>query len=109
MSSSPPIKLIATVGTNDGKSTTCCPDTWLNPFNIGVGCVVTSGSPTYNVEHTFNDIWAGETLVWFINSGISGATANANGNYAYPVSGIRVNITGGTGSVTCYIRQAGTR
>lgn len=47
-------------------------------------------------------------LSWFINSGFSGATGSANGNYAFPVRGISINITAGTGTVIAELTQATT-
>jgi hypothetical protein len=107
--SSPPITLSQT---GVGRSRVHVPDTYISPFAIGVGCIVT-GTVTYNIEHTFDDTlsatYNAAAGAWFVNTGISAATANANGNYAYPVNGISINITAGTGSVTAYLLQAGTR
>jgi hypothetical protein len=153
------------------------PDFFQDPFNIGIGCVLT-GSATYNVEHTFDDpnlvvaqfngsitttvltvqnmisggpIAIGQTVLalgantvtafttisslgtgtggagtyninnsqtvplgpmivinqnWFQNSGITGATTNSNGNYQFPVRGISINVTGGSGTVIGTFIQA---
>jgi hypothetical protein len=93
------------------------PDLFLNPFNIGIGAQTVTGTATYSVQHTFDDIDNNDisSLVaakWADNTGISGKTASDNlvsGNYAYPVSGIRIMLTSGTGTVKCWLRQAGTR
>lgn len=98
--------------TGVGRSTVHVPDTFLDPFNIGLGCVVVSGSATYTVEHTFENVLSpgfdAENAVWFANSGLTNKTENAQGNYAYAVNGISLNVTGGTGTVALYIVQAGT-
>lgn len=47
-------------------------------------------------------------LSWQINGGFSGATANAQGNYAFPVRGISINLTAGSGTVICELTQAMT-
>lgn len=98
--------------TGVGTSAVHVPDTFLDPFNIGLGCVVVSGSVTYTVEHTFENAMADDfdpaTAVWFPNSGLTSQTTNQQGNYAYAVNGIRLNVTGGTGTVKLYIVQAGT-
>lgn len=98
--------------TGVGTSAVHVPDTFQTPFNIGLGCVVT-GTVTFSVEHTFEDVFSPTfnpaTATWFANSGLSSKSANADGNYAYPVNGIRLNVTAGTGSVTLYILQAGAR
>lgn len=79
-----------------------------NPFNASFGCVI-NGTVTYTVEHTFDDIFdSGVTPTAFPNATVAGATANANGNYAFPIRAVRLNITAGTGSVTLTWLQ-GTR
>lgn len=93
--------------TGVGRSGVWSPDFFQDPFNIGIGCVL-SGSATYNIEHTFDDanvIGLG-SVTWFPNSGITAATANANGNYQFPVRFISINITAGTGTITATFIQA---
>lgn len=69
-------------------------------FGCGFGCVVT-GTITYSVQHTFDDIWnPAITPTWFNHAFVVGATANQDGNYAFPVAAIRVIGTAGTGTVT---------
>lgn len=74
------------------------------PVNIGLGCVV-SGTPTYNIEHTFDDVLGGASAVAFPHATLTAKTANADGSYLFPVSAIRINITAGTGTVTLTILQ----
>lgn len=71
-----------------------------NPFNIGFGAVVT-GTATYTIEHTF------DSVNWFDHEFLVDATANQDGNYAFPVAGIRINQTVGAGSVILTTLQAG--
>ena len=72
-------------------------------FNIGFGCEVT-GTVTYSVQHTFDDIYnPAITPVWFNHAFVNGATANQDGNYAFPIAAMRLNVTAGTGSVTINI------
>jgi len=76
-----------------------------SPFNVGMGAVV-SGTVTYNVEHTFDDVYnATVTPVAFTHSTMIGQTINTDGNYAFPIRAIRVNVTAGTGSTTLTILQ----
>lgn len=70
-----------------------------NPFNVGFGVVV-SGTVTYSVQHTFDN------TNWFDHEAVVGATDNQDGNYAYPVAGIRLNVTAGTGTATLTTIQA---
>jgi hypothetical protein len=46
---------------------------------------------------------------WFQHSTLSAQTSNANGNYAFGVTGIRLNVTAGssTGQTTMTLVQAG--
>lgn len=100
-------------GTNGvGSSFIVNPDMFMAPFAIGVGTVLNSGSANWTVQHTFDNIYnsnaSGASLTWFANSGITGKSANTDGNYAFPVQGIRLLINSGTGSVTMTVIQATT-
>ena len=79
------------------------------PFNVSVGCVLVSGTATYTVEHTFDDVYGGGTLVAFPNSGITAATTSKDGNYSAPVEAIRLNVTGGASPVVYMIVSQGLR
>ena len=76
-----------------------------SPFNVGFGVVV-SGTITYDVEHTFDDVYNTEvTPVAFKHSTLVTKSANADGNYAFPIRAIRINNTAGTGTTTLTILQ----
>lgn len=76
-----------------------------NPFNIGLGIVV-NGTITYDIEHTFDDIFdAAVTPVAFKHSSLVAQTTNKDGNYAFPIRAVRVNNTAGTGTTTLTILQ----
>lgn len=96
-----------------GSSLICAPDITQTPFAIGVGCVVNSTNITYNVEHTFDytgsSAFISSNATWFLNSTIAAASSNLTGNYAFPVSAIRGNVTAGssTGTLTITLIQAG--
>lgn len=80
-----------------------------NPFNVGFGCAVT-GTATYSIEHTFDDVNAtGASPTVFTHSDVAAKTANTDGNYAFPISAMRLNITSGTGTVVVKVIQAGCR
>jgi hypothetical protein len=79
-------------------------DSRLKPFNVGIGCTI-SATATYSVQHSFDDITKGPPVVWFNNANVNGATANADTNYAYPVTAIRLNVTASSGTVTIAIIQ----
>ena len=99
-----PYRAITTGLSTSAGYPTYVPDTGIRPFNIGIGCVVNSTSVTYSVEHTFDPIAfpiygssvgtiASSAATWFGNSGITSKSTNQDGNYAYPVSAIRLNVT----------------
>lgn len=68
-----------------------------NPFNIGFAVVIPSGTLTYQVEHTFDDIFnSSVTPTAFTHSSIFGKTTNQDGNYAFPVRAVRLTITSWT-------------
>lgn len=81
-----------------------------SPFNIGFGVVVT-GTVTYTVQHTFDDVYSPTfdpaTATWFSHATVAAQTTSQDGNYAFPVRGIRCNLTAGTGSVVMTVLQAG--
>lgn len=89
------------------------PDTAIRPFNIGIGCIVNSSAIVYTVEHSFDytgsSTFISSNATWFPNSGITAKTTNTDGNYAYPVSAIRVQSSAGSsvGTVKMVIIQAG--
>jgi len=68
---------------------------------------------TYTVEHTFDDVFDKNfdpaTAAWFPNSGLSAKTASLDGNYAFPITAVRLNVSSYTGgSATMTVIQAGT-
>lgn len=90
------------------------------PFAIGVGCVINSSAVAYTVEHSFDPIFfaiygssvgtvVSSNATWFPNSGITTQSTNKDGNYAFPVTAIRLNVSSGssTGTVTMSLVQAG--
>lgn len=91
--------------TGTGTSTWVPVDHTQNAFAIGFGCVV-SGTVTYTVQHTFDNIQdASVTPTAFDHSTVTAETTNQDGNYAFPIRGIRLNVTAGTGSVTLTVLQ----
>ena len=86
-------------------------DHYLTPFNIGL-CVIVTGSVTYTVQHTFDDLQAvGYTPAsgtWFNHPDMTSQTTTKDANYAFPVTAIRVSTAAGsTGSVNFVVIQAG--
>lgn len=92
--------------TGVGSSATYVTNTNTTPFNLGFG-VVATGTVTYTVQHTFTETAFGATPVWFSHPTIAGKSDNQDGNYAFPVSGIKVLVTAGDGTATLTLIQAG--
>lgn len=79
------------------------------PTNIGIGVKVT-GTITYTVQHTFDDIWdPNATLTWFDHPTLKALSANGDGNYASPPRGIRLITTAGTGTAAISLVQSGVK
>jgi hypothetical protein len=91
--------------TGTGSSSAIVMNTNISPFNVGFG-VVATGTVDYTVQHTFDDPSVGFTT-WFSHPTVAGETANADGNYAFPVTGIKLLVNSGTGTATLSLVQAG--
>ena len=91
--------------TGVGSSSALVMNTNQTPFNVGFGVVVT-GTVNYTVQHTFDDPAVGFTT-WFSHPTIASQAANADGNYAFPVTGIKVLVNSGAGTATMNLIQAG--
>jgi hypothetical protein len=97
--------------TGVGNSAVFAVDNYVAPANMGMAVVVT-GTITYKVQYTFDNIFAAGydptagTSTWFDHPTLVG-TSSANSNIAYPVTGIRLITTAGTGTATLTIIQAG--
>ena len=91
--------------TGAGSSDAIVVNTNTNPCNIGFGVVV-SGTVDYTIEHTFDDPSVGFTT-WFPHPTIDGESTDKDGNYAFPVTGIRLTVNSGGGTATLNLVQAG--
>lgn len=77
------------------------------PTNIGIGVYIT-GTITYSVQHTFDDIWdPAVTPRWFNHPTLAGLSANGDGNYASPPRAVRLITTAGTGTAQIVLNQSG--
>lgn len=91
--------------TGVGSSDELVMNTNVTPFNVGFG-VITDGVVDYTVQHTFDDPAVG-FVTWFNHPTVAAEIADADGNYAFPVTGIRVTMNDGAGKVTLKLIQAG--
>lgn len=75
-----------------------------SPATVAIGVKINSGTATYTVEHTFDDVFASTftpgSAVWFPHSTLVTKSANADGNYAFPPIACRLNVTISSGG-TC--------
>ena len=99
------MKLQTVSQTGVGSSSNIVVNTNVTPVNIGFGVIV-NGTVNYTVQHTFDDPAAGFTT-WFPHPTIASQSANADGNYAFPVTGIKILVNSGTGTATLKLVQAG--
>jgi len=95
-------------------------DPMCNPFQVSIACALntTGADATWTVQHCFDmatcylPSWDGSTTVtWFSNTGISNATGNISGNYAFPVVAVRLNVSNAAAAppaVTMFVTQADT-
>ena len=80
-------------------------NTEVTPFNVGFGVILT-GVVDYTVQHTFDDPATGFTT-WFDHPTVAAQTSNQDGNYAFPVTGVRLTVNSGGGTATLKLIQAG--
>jgi hypothetical protein len=93
--------------TGAGSSSLAPIDTYQNPFNAGIGVIV-SGTVNYTIQHTFDDVQnSAVTPTWFSHPSLAAQTASADGNYAFPVVAIKLLVNSGDGTATATIIQAG--
>ncbi len=91
--------------TGTGSSSALVMNTNISPFNVGFGVTV-SGNVTYSVQHTFDDPGVGFTT-WYSHPTIATKTDAQDGNYAFPVTGIKLLVASGNGTATISVVQAG--
>lgn len=99
-----PITLVGSAGV--GQSAVCPLDIHSDPFSVFLDAIIT-GTVTYNVEFTNDDIWNVTPTNWTAVASMSALAIAAQGSLSAPVRAIRINQTAGTGQVTLRIVQAG--
>jgi hypothetical protein len=99
------MKLQTVSKTGVGSSSALVMNTNISPFNVGFGVEVT-GTVDYTVQHTFDDPATGFST-WFSHPSVAGETTNQDGNYAFPVTGVKVLVNSGSGTATLKLIQAG--
>jgi hypothetical protein len=81
------------------------------PFSVGLATNLVSGTATWTVQYTFDDVWASTftpaSAVWFNHPSMTDKVANTDSNLAYPCTAVRLNVTiVGPGSVQLTVIQA---
>jgi hypothetical protein len=70
-----------------------------------------TGIVTYTVQYTFDDVFASgfspASANWVDHPSLTAQTATKDSNIAYPVRGVRINVTAGTGTARLTVIQAG--
>ena len=88
-------------------------DQYISPENVSIGVTLSAGaSLTYKVQYTYDDVFASTfspaTATWFDHATLTGKTASSDGNFAFPVVAVRLNVTPYTsGTATLNVLQAG--
>lgn len=106
-----PVVLTLSDASGEAKtSNVFAPDHYISPFNVALSATVT-GTVNYTVQYTFDNVFA-EGYVpasgnWVDHPSLTAQTTTKDSNIAYPVQGIRVVLTSGTGSVRLTAIQAG--
>jgi hypothetical protein len=83
-------------------------------FKIGFG-VELGSTGTYSVQHTFDDpadyatqaLWVTDAQ-WYDNEdlGLIGATSSNDGNYAFPIQGVKLSVSANASTIKMTILQA---
>lgn len=100
---------IGVSSTNGAVSGILVMDTYQNPFNVSIGAVF-DGVVNVTIQHTFDNPLTTPvaSLTWFNHPEMTGLTSNTDGNYAFPVKGVRAVLdSGSAGSVAVTVQQAG--
>ena len=90
--------------TGTGSTDAIVINTNVTPVNIGFAVVVT-GTVNYSVQYTYDDP-SGFTT-WFDDATITSKTGNEDGSINFPITGLKVLVNSGTGTVTLSVVQAG--
>lgn len=85
-------------------------DHYISSFSVSLS-VVKSGTVNYTVQYTFDNIWADSynpaTGNWIDQTNQTGVTANTATHITFPITGARIKLNSGSGSVTMTVIQAG--
>ena len=80
-------------------------NTNVTPVNIGFAVIVTV-TVNYSVQFTYDDPGVGFTT-FFDDATITSKTGNEDGSINFPITGLKVLVNSGSGTVTMKVVQAG--
>jgi hypothetical protein len=103
--------ITVTVPAGAGNSTVIPLDHYISPFNVGVAVTTSDATNlSFVVQQTYANVFASDfnaaTATWFTVT-TSASNANATGNIAYPVTGVRLSVSGSDAPTTMTVIQAG--
>jgi hypothetical protein len=79
-----------------GASAPVVVSTFADPINIGIGVKFNGATTgTWSVQHTFDDPFDpgfAANAVWYPYTDLTNIAINEDGNYAFPVTAIRLNV-----------------
>ena len=97
------------IGWNDVAISKTIPSNFAGFNGISVGVVIT-GTISIDVQHTLNDVFdSSVTPTWADHASLAAITASADGNYAYPVTAIRLLVNSLTAGATVSLSLNHTR
>lgn len=93
--------IVGLTSTNGAVSETISTD-WHRAYSYKCSLAVTlAGTGTYTVQHTFDDIQdLAVSPIWFNHDQMASLTVNEDGNYDFPIRGIRLRATAASAAIT---------
>jgi hypothetical protein len=95
------------ISRTDAGSTAWVPLDYIqSPFNVGIMCEITAGTPNYTVQVTYDDIFdPAVTPTAIAHDTLAAQTSSADGQQASPVRAARLTVNSGSGTVKMTLLQ----
>lgn len=95
------------ISRTDAGSTAWVPMDYMQvPFNVGIMCEITAGTPNYTVQLTYDNIFdSAVTPTAIAHDTLATLTASADGAQNSPVRAIRLTVNSGSGTVKMTLLQ----
>lgn len=89
-------------------SPTFRPNCSVNPYNLGILAELVSGTATYTLQQTYEDVDSKYPTTWIDNATVANKSASFEHNVTAPVAGYRLKLTASSsGVVKLNVIQAG--